>query len=290
MNIDEFLNLISDKYHYDEHLIELLRKIIPSMIRYFGEEYETRILSSFLNTPIGFVRNSEDVQKFANNLGVKGIYTMPSVASAGYENYFQLNDDNQIESISFIIVREHDVDEQYLDTLVHEFCHMVMNYGKYQIIDNKVYSQMGVSKDIIEIVDGQLKVKSEGLNFEEGLNEFDARRITKMITGRELEKGAYQLYYDYVSYLMMDEKSRSIVNESRLNGDDEWKIVLGEELSNDYLNALEDYSKTAFDFSISKNERKVLKNQKFEEMIRLIGKVNTVINDNRTNANHDINR
>ena len=283
MSIDDFLNVLSSKYNYDEQLISLFKSIVPAMIQYFGKEYEEKILKAFLETPIGFVKTPEDVQKFANSRGVKGTYRMPLVASAGYENYFQLNDNNQIEEIPFIIIREGRINNEYLNTVVHELCHMVMNYQKSQIIDNKVFTPIGMAKNEIEFVNGQPVVKSEGMNFEEGLNEFDARSITKSITGEEVQNGAYGTYYNYVSVLMNDDEYRKIVDQSRLNGDDSWKDILGTELSNEYVNALEEYSKALFDRSIPRDQRKILKAAKEDEMIRLMGIVKDIVQKKELN-------
>ena len=48
MNIENAIN----KFGYEEELADILRKIYPLFITYFGSEYEPIIYEALINTPI----------------------------------------------------------------------------------------------------------------------------------------------------------------------------------------------------------------------------------------------
>ena len=267
MDISELLSELKTKYNYDDDLLNLLGPIITNMISYFGEEYSSIITNAILETPIGFVENREDINNFAHSLGVKKDYSIPTFASAAYEEYFQLDENNNIQRIPFIIIRSNydkDKPDQRLGTIVHELCHMVMNYGKSRIEGNRVYSKTGlIEEEIIVTPDGKIS-NDENTPIEEGLNEYDARMITQMILGRTYETTTYNTYYMYVSPVMNNEELRHAIDISRLNGDNSWMELMGEELSIEFMESFNNYISSALSFKATDEEREAYKNKSVE--------------------------
>lgn len=270
MDLNSFLITLKNKYNYDDNLLQMVGQIVPAMINYFGQENEEKIIKSFLDTPIKFVNDDEQIQDFANQVGIKGEYRMPTFASGGYEEYFQLNENGQVERIPFVLIRNHEMNDEFLNMCIHEFCHMVMNYEKTKVVDDKIISKTGLIEDEITIMDAKSDVKSSNVAFEEAINEYDAREITYMITGRRIENGNYGMYYSYITPLMENSDARQVIDQSRLNGDNTWQSVLGIELSEEYKNGLEDFVKINRNFSIPRVEKKALRDEQKQKMWELM--------------------
>ena len=264
MNIDESINIICQKYGYDTSQREFLKNIIVNMINYYGEEYCEKIISTFLDTPIIYFETNEELSSAVKNLGINEDYYLSVVASAAYEEYYQKDENGNTQRIPFIMVRTNrstDNPDQHLSLIVHEMCHAVMNHNKQNIEGDTVYSKTGLIEDQY-IYDGQ-KYKSTSVNVpvEEGINEYDARKITQMILGREYKSTCYGMYVDYVSSLMNNSDIRKAINDSRLNGDDNWKQLIGEENANEFIKSLNDYNNAIFNYSDNKEEVLALKEQ-----------------------------
>lgn len=261
--MEELLTLLKAKYNYDDKLLNLLKTIIFNMIIYFGEENANLIKSAFLETPIKVVKDRSDGENFFKFLGIKDKYSFPTFADGAYEEKIQINNAGKPERITCILMRTDDFNtDASLCGLVHELCHMVMNYGKIIIKDNKIISKTGLIQEEYEIKDGEINLTTrKDVAFEEGINEYDARKITELILGRKPEDKnlAYALQFSYVSPLMNDEDSRKIVNQSRLNGDNDWMNILGFELSQKYKDAINEYVSISFNISINDEEKEILK-------------------------------
>ena len=198
------LKYLKDKYNYNDSVMKILEMIIPSIIEYYGEENKSRVINSFIETPICFVKDNNDVNEFVESLGIKDKIYFGTIGNGAYEEHYQLNSNGSLERIPFILIRDVELSDDKLDTIIHECCHMISNYGQSKIIDGKIIKIFGFNKEIYEIEDGKIvKKESENNSLEEGFNELDARMITKMITGRPVPNGNYGLFYEYAEQLMI---------------------------------------------------------------------------------------
>ena len=285
--MDKYFDIIQKKHNYDDQFMIILKAILENMINYYGEEYTDKILSTFIDTPIEFVSSNEKILEFTKSLGIKKDYTIPQMAKAGFEEYFQLDDDGNIQRIPFILVRfsqSEDDKVKQLGILVHEMCHAVMNYGKSTIEENKIICRTGIIEEEIDITPDGLKDKREfihgkNVQIEEGFNEYDARCITRMITGQVNKADAYGANVSYVAPLMNNPETRKIIDNSRLNGTDEWKEILGEELTQEYIDSFTDWVKNLLSFSTPDE----VKNQKKKEMQKTYYKVKEYIDNTYSN-------
>ena len=281
--MDEFINQLKEKYNYNDKLIELLYPIITNMTEYFGEESKDKILGTFMDVPIHFVETREDIIEYTQSLGIKDEYILPTVASGGYEEYFQLNDNKNVQRIPFILIRSNyakDKPDEQLAILIHEICHAIMNYNNAIIEGNKIHSKTGLIEEEIEILDDEIKTNrktSVGKNvaIEEGLNEYDARCITRMVLGRDYETSAYGTYVSYVKPVMDNEEVRKLIDYSRLNNTDEWKEVLGEELSQEFMDSLTNWVNTILASDSTDEEKNNMK----EIMVNTYQKIKSYMED-----------
>ena len=269
MNVDYVCEVIKEKFGYEEIDFALIKSFILASIQYFGEEYSDKIYRTFLETPIIFFSDRDDLLKKVNNLGIKGDYRLASVATAAYEEFYQKNEDGVIERIPFVLLRndrKDDLDKLITD-LSHELCHAIMNKDKQIIDGDTVYTKTGLIEEVITFNGSEKNMQSINSGIEEGLNEYDARRITEIILGKSFNDGAYQTYVEYVSSLMNNDVLRKIIDSSRLNGDDLWKQVIGEELSNEFISSLMNYENAVMgNRDLPKEKRKEIRNYCFNIM------------------------
>lgn len=258
MNIEDVIVKLKEKYNYNDDLLSFFHKVIGGMIIYYGEENKEKIFNTFLNTPFGFYQTQDDVNKFYTSLGIKNLEVMPIVASGGFLEKFQINN-NQFERIPSILIKntgtESNENNEYYETIIHEYCHAFMNYGKYSIDGNKITTSTGLIKSTITFDNGNEIYEQRYTAVEEGMNDYDAINITKLIFGKAVGSKVYERNVKYVSMLMDDDYLRQIINSSRINGDDEWKKILGAELSDRFLESFENYWSSFFDDSIQFDEK-----------------------------------
>ncbi len=259
MNIEEVISKLKEKYNYNEGLLNFLHKAINGMIIYYGEENKDKIFNTFITTPIGFYQTQDDVNKFYTSIGISKVENMPIVASGGYLEKFQINDNNQLERIPSVLIKntgmESNENNEYYETIIHEYCHAFMNYGKFSIDGNKITTSTGLIKSTITFDNGIETYDEKHTAIEEGMNDYDAINITKLIFGKAVGSKVYERNVKYVSMLMDDDCLRQIINSSRINGDNEWKKILGDELSDRFLNSFENYWSAFFGENIPFEEK-----------------------------------
>lgn len=272
MTIDNIIEQIQAKYHYYDDLLEIIKPVITSMVEYYGEEFVETILNAFLNTPIVVCNNKEQMIEGAHNLGVKDEFVLPIIAGGAFEEHFQYNDNGEVERIPFVMINgsyNQDKHEQFIHTIIHEMCHMVMNYGNSRIDGDKITSRTGFIEDNVVFRNGKFVSDSKHVPIEEGFNEYDARVIADLVFGRHVDVGTYGLYIAYIEPLTSNPEFRKMINKSRLNGDQEWMKVMGEEFSREFMDALEKYVDFLFKNDIrDKEERERVLGEKKQELIK----------------------
>ncbi len=288
MTIDDAIQIMKTKYNYSDDFLNLLKKIAIKSIEYYGEEYNDIIINTLINTPIVMVNDKEEIQQYANKFGIKGEYNFSIAASGGYEEYFQQNN-NEIERITFIMLRNQERDNNKAITLlIHEIGHAIMNYNKYRIEENTAYSKSGLIEEIITFDGDNKNTKTTNLAIEEGINEYNARQIAEMVLGEPSKSITYGTYVGYVSCLMKNEYFRKIVNDSRINGDNHWKEIIGEDLVNEFINALSTFNYYVFNTTIPREERKAKKDEALKAMEEAYNKVLELINKYEINNSHNL--
>ena len=78
MSSNRFLEKLKEKYNYNDKTVTALGKIIPSLIEYYGDHYETLILEAILNCEIIPCNSYQTIAKVFKELDKRGCYVMLS--------------------------------------------------------------------------------------------------------------------------------------------------------------------------------------------------------------------
>lgn len=237
MDIKEICNILKEKYNYNDELVVFLEHLVPVMVDYFGEEYKEKIVTSFLETPIIITNNT-----LLDELSLKN-RTDLLLAGGGYAHGVEVVDGNPVR-VSKVIKNGTGYnsfnfnDSMQVGNLVHELCHMVKSGINIEYDSNQIIDYCGLSKTYGTIVNGEYVVQSnnKGTGLEEALNAIDEANIMKMMYGDYEITSNYTRLASYIYPMIYEnEDFLSIVRESQFNGSSEWKLYLGEELSEELL-------------------------------------------------------
>lgn len=234
----EVCNNLKEKYNYDYELLTFLETLIPAMVDYFGEEYNEKIVASFLETPIIITGKT-----LTDEIGIKNRNDL-LFAGGGYCHGVEIIDGNPVR-ISKVIKNgiggnnNFDFNDlRQVGDLVHELCHMVKSGINVEYNSNQIIDYCGLSKHYGTIVNGEYIVQSnnKGTGLEEASNAIDEMNIMKMIYGDYEITSNYARLASYIYPMIYEnEDFLSIVRESQFNGSSEWKSYLGDELSDELL-------------------------------------------------------
>ena len=76
--MDEYINGIKNKYGYSEELTNFLSQLIPTLIKYYGEEHKNTILSALSECEIHFQCKEENTENYLNSyFGVNKEWEIP---------------------------------------------------------------------------------------------------------------------------------------------------------------------------------------------------------------------
>ena len=279
MDINAVINVLKQKYKYNDKLLNTLKEIMESMILYYGKEYTDRVYKTFIDVPIVFTKDPSENKQALQNVGVNMDVNMPIIASGGYIPSFKMVDGKIVHQQAIIIDLSKNTDQLKLyETVVHEYCHAFMSNGNFKIDGNKVFSTTGLIHTDYELGDNDI-VKMTNVQIEEGMNDYDAIQISKMKHPEVEGSKVYASNVGYASILLDNEDIRKKVNSSRINGDDSWKEILGVDLSNDYLEAFDRYYNVFFNSSLSREEKNKKKIEEKENLRIVLEKVNIKLDD-----------
>ena len=257
MNIDSFVDKVSSKYDYDYRTINALKKIIPALIEYYGNDYVDIIISAIsdceiihcdsFNTISSVIYENNLLDNYINfNDEVKrddGIYISKPVIS--YDNFFNKYEiDNVIRKI--IVSHTYNFDSpKGLEVLTYQLCSLIKSYYKeYEIEDNILHKRCGLSnsKSLISKSDKiSFADKREfGNSLENGMNIYDTEKIVSLIL-----KDNYKCYhYDSISTIAMILKGKfglkDIVNRAEIINDISPLKKISSDEDYSLLNALAD--------------------------------------------------
>ena len=241
--MDEYINGIKNKYGYSEELTNFLSQLIPTLIKYYGEEHKNTILSALSDCEIHFQSKEENPKTYLNSyFGVNKEWEMPPTAKAFYHKEISVKDNKVVSKsiiysksvFSRIVYNPFDFsDDKQLNTLIHEICHLVKGYGKLKVENGKIIDSTGLAIDTYSYSQetGVVEEKNEMLGIEEALNDVEAAQILEMITGRKQEIGAYKVAGYHASRLLEHKDIVKVIRSSQFNGDSNWIRYLGEEQS-----------------------------------------------------------
>lgn len=210
-----FFNKLQDKYNYDEKTMNAIRKILPCLINYYGNEHSDLILEAILNCEIvpcnsyqtiSKVKKEKELSKFTGesligDIDLKrgdGVYfSNPKIS------YDEMTNTFNIDEVSRVIITPHTYNydsPKGLEVLTYALCKLVKSYkNEYRIDENVLVKRYGISKEernILKSDEIYLDFKSEeGKGLEEGFTIYDAEQIVSLILFDNYEFHDYKSVY-----------------------------------------------------------------------------------------------
>ena len=246
MEIDAFVNQLKSKYDYSDEMEQFLKKAVPAIITYYGEDKKNIIFASLSECEIHIQKENENTEQYLNQyFGTNKEWDIPFLGGAFQHTELSLNN-NQVNQKNIIYLKTEYLhmykpfdfnDEKKLSSIIHEMCHAIKGYGKLKVEDGKVITSTGLIKDYYEYdreSNSFKDTKSDNTGLEEAFNSYDEASIMTIMTGRFQEYGAYKGMTQIARKLMKHEELAQIIRISQFSGGNEWIEFLGKEDS-EYL-------------------------------------------------------
>ena len=236
--MNEYLNNLKAKFNYSEELMTFLAQLIPAMVSYYGQEYQNVILEALYDCEIHFQEKGENPQEYLSNyFGENKDWEMIEMGGAFYrKEIFLENNIVRSKPIIYVITVFYNnykpldfQNDNFLDMLVHEICHLVKGYGKLKVENGKILDSTGLMKNTYtySLEGGVQEEIQTQVGIEEALNVVDSMKILEMITGRKQKPRGYKQAGDAAELLLRHEDIAKVIKKSQLNGDDNWVEYLG---------------------------------------------------------------
>ncbi len=239
MNYDDIILKAVRKYNYSEEVVSLLKRIVPAIIKYYGEDRKDYVLNALLNYEIHIEGKDENRKEYLNSFfGTNEEWEMPITAGAFVHKGIKKEGDKILsKSINYIRTKySQDYKEpdfsssKIISDIVHELCHAVKTSDNIEKNGDDILIRSGVSKEIYHY-DGESfsQTGDQYLGLEEGLNSLEEAEIMSIILGEEQEYGAYKTLTTAARRLLEDEKLAYLLRRCQFEGDYEWIDYLGED-------------------------------------------------------------
>lgn len=232
--MENYLENLKIKFNYSDDMIRLLNSVIPAIITVFGEEHTETILSAINECEIHIQGPTENMQDYLNTyFNTQEKWQIPTTGGAFYHKNIKVIETG-IESKSIVYIRtsykkEFVLDNNKLDTIVHELCHAIKGYKKEKLINGKVYDSTGLNKDICDIENGKIEVKETSmLGIEEALNTVTTAKICELITG-EYQIKSYGRASRIAELLLQNDELKKLLFRAQFKEDNDWIEYLGKE-------------------------------------------------------------
>ena len=232
--MENYLENLKIKFNYSDDMIRLLNSVIPAIIKVFGEEHTETILRAINECEIHIQGPTENMQDYLNTyFNTQEKWQIPTTGGAFYHKNIKITDKG-LESKSIVYIRtpykkKFVLDNNKLDTIVHELCHAIKGYKKEKLINGKVYDSTGLNKDICDIENGKIEVKETSmLGIEEALNSVTTAKICELITG-EYQIKSYGRASSIAELLLQNDELKKLLFRAQFKEDNEWIKYLGEE-------------------------------------------------------------
>ena len=237
---ETFLDKLKNKYNYDNKTIKALSLVIPSVINYYGEEYEETILNSIFNCEIIPCKKNETIQGILNKRKLtsftgssfcididrkraESVY-IPNIKII----YNEENNTYEIKKIDRIIVTSHTFNYDSLkglEILTHVICHLVKSYKNEIVIDENIVTiRSGLSYEKRKIINDGSNIFLEliedyGKALEEGFNLYDSEVIVSSIYSDKYKCYDYDSVYTVATILKEKYHLQNEINEYEIEGD-----------------------------------------------------------------------
>lgn len=245
MNIADYIIKLKNKFNYDENLCNILEKIIPAIIEYYGKENEELILDTLYNCEIHIQKENEEEQEYIDQyFDSNDKIENPSLSGAYYEKRFKKKDGKVIsKSIIFIKTKPFGVfyvpfDEKNLDNIaeiIHEICHAIKSQRSFYIHENNIIDFSGMRSVLYESIsdDSFKEISANNIGIDEAFNTYDHEEIMKKIYGNDYNySDMYESLCNIVKIFMQHENIKKAIIEANIYGSEEWKKIIGEEKAN----------------------------------------------------------
>ena len=121
-------------------------------------------------------------------------------------------------------------DEEYLDTLIHEICHLVKSFNRAKVIDGKIIAPTGLMFDEYDIQGNKLNGEySINVGIEEATNSYDAERVTELVLGYPYQSSAYHGVSQLVKQFMENSDIREAIKKAQFGDDSDLTNLFGKE-------------------------------------------------------------
>lgn len=275
MNLDLFVENLREKYNYGANLTIFIKKLILSLIDYYGEEQQNVILNAFYSTPI-VVGDITDVVEEKNDTSsndwlseitydpndptsIFGKKPNSDERNLKYANgglIYWVEQEGNIPvvkrklavnfDIDAILGDKDNIDISKVGAFVHEICHMIKTNIKKNV-DGSYDLYSGINHYRVEVHDNgecELLDYNQGEGLDEALNYIDEVMIMRKYFDSQYEsktnyKRLASIIYDHISDNDMFMKS---VKHSLIEGTSDWKESLGEELSEELLSLCNEHN------------------------------------------------
>lgn len=278
MDVERFTLELKEKYDYSDELVAFLKKAIPALVVYYGEDKLEIIMGSLRDNEIHIQKEGENTSDYLNEyFGMQDNWKIPPMAGAFQHTQVFLKDgvvsSKSIIYIGTTMVHQYSPfdfnDDSKVSSIIHEICHAIKSYGKMKVENNQVVISNGLSKEYYDYHSSTntfSEASSTNVGLEESLNSYDEAQVMTIMTGIKHEYGAYKSLTSAARLLLQHQGLASALKESQFSGGDEWREFLGNDNSNFLSNNFDDQISAFYNFREAARARKA--QDSFLEFIR----------------------
>lgn len=256
MKYEEFIEVLKNKYQYDDKLINALNKLFPVLLEYFGKEYESLIMKALEDTEIipcnsyqtiSILREKYELTKTYNENLVSSNFRNSDVfyLSNVHINYVEEENAYKIDKTYRKIILAHTFNldsPKGLEVLTYGVVCLLKSYcGEYVIEDNYLYKKEGFQLEKKKIIYDRgniyLDLEEEmGVGFNLGLNIYDTEAITSLILKDDYKCYDYRSIYKIAWLLKEKLKLKESIDTAQINNEKDLFISkYNEDLYNELL-------------------------------------------------------